>query len=321
MPFQSATTQDIPSQFRLGFDNTLHHVVQQDDEKFAGMSMVASDWKDNTYTATDFAKQDWSTNNARFGTTSPTEVTFGNRLGAKTKIEKELIIDKWDESLLSELGSLTHPMTEALTFGMRRKRDDIFIAALTADSVGGAFPYTTAYSFPSANIIAVGDVPLGINAGGTTALGMTPGKILTALRKAKEGHVSPSEEWFLALGPKQEQDLIEYSQVYKNDPWAQIIGVWLSNPNAKLMGVTPIVSNSLALSGSNVRTCVLFSKRAMVTAPYEGKQFMTAESTKKYALQIAHYGLWGAFRLRDELVYQILCDEDTAPSGTLATVY
>lgn len=324
MPLQSSTTLTIPDVYRIGYENAIRQAIQQTDERFAGMSTVASDWNENQYVASELVKQDWVTNNTRLGTTNPTEVTFGERSGFKQKVEWERIIDKWDEKLLGDLGDPTNAILTAAASGLKRKRDALFIAALTADALTGELPHTTSYAFPAANIIAVGDVPLGINAGGTTALGMTPGKIMNALRKMEEADVDMnSNQLFLAMGPRQKQDLIEYSQVYKNDVWAQQAMDWLNNPGTKLFGhnVQPILSNRLSLSAANVRTCVLFAKEAMVTSPFEHRPYMSVESTRKYNLQLAQYGLWGVYRLYDELVYQILCDEDTAPSGTLATTY
>ncbi len=185
------------------------------------------------------------------------------------------------------------------------------------------FPHDTTYAFPAANIIAVGDVPLGINAGGTTAIGLTPGKLFNAIRKMEEANVSPDVPLFLAMGPRQKQDLIEYSETFKNDVWAKMVVDWMNNARLQLFGhtVTPIISNQLALSGANVRTAVLFAKDAMIISPYDQQQFVTRRVEKKFVPLIAQYGLWGVMRFRDEKVYQILCDEDTTPSGTLATTY
>ena len=132
--------------------------------------------------------------------------------------------------------------------------------------------------------------------------------------------MDPNEDLFLALAPRQVQDLIEYSQVYKNDTWAGMISVWANDMTKPLFGCKPLISTQLTDNGSGVRRCVLFSKRAMITSPFELQAFVVRRQEAKFVPLIAQYGLWGAFRLRDELVYQILCDEDTAPSGTLATV-
>lgn len=323
MSFQSATTNTIPDESRIGYNDAINQAIQQTDERFAGMSIVASDWNENQYVATELVKQDWITNNTRFGTTSPSEVTFGDRSGFKQKMEWERILDKWDSKLLNNLGDPTNSILQAAAMGLKRKRDDIFITALTADSIGGVFPHVTTYAFPSANIIAVGDVPLGINAGGTTALGMTVGKIFSALKKMEDYELdTENTQLFLAVAPQQKKDIIEYSQIYKNDVWAAELAKWL-NGSGTLVGfkVKLITSTRLPLSAGNVRTCVLFAREAMVSSPFDHKPYMSVRDDLKYALQLADYGLWGVYRLYDELVFQILCDEDTAPSGTLATTY
>ncbi len=324
MPLQSATTNTIPDEFRIGYEDAIRQAIQQTDERFAGMSIVAPDWNENQYVATELVKQEWVTNNARFGTTNPSEITFGDRSGFAQKCEWERIIDKWDTVLLTGLGDPTNAILTAAAAGLKRKRDDIFIAALTADSIGGVFPHTSTYAFPAANIIAVGATPLGINAGGTNALGMTPGKIKDALRKMEEADVDMStNQLVLAMGPRQKQDLLDYSEVYKTDTYARQLIDWVNGSTNMLFGwnVKPLVTNRLSLSGSNVRTCVLFAKEAMVTRPFQSKPYMSVRDDLKYSLQLANYGLWGAYRLYDELVYQILCDEDTTPSGTLPTTY
>lgn len=323
MPLSASINQTLPDEFRVGFSDTILQAIQQEDEKFSGMATVASDWVDNQYVLTEIGTQDWTTNNARFGVTNPDETLFDNRAGFKQKIEKEVTWDKWDESFFRSLGNLESPVMKAINSGRARIRDQKFIDALTAASYGGDEPaYNTSYAFPSANIIAVGDVPLGINAGGTTTLGLTPGKIYNAIRKMEEANVDPGSQLFLAVGPRQKQDLAEYSQVYKNDTWAQQVFNWMNNESIQLFGhsVKLITSTQLALSGANVRTCVLFSKDAMIISPYEQQQFVTRRVERKFVPLIAQYGLWGVMRARDELVYQILCDEDTTPSGVLASV-
>lgn len=320
MPFQATTNNTIPDEARIKYQNAINQAIQQTDERFASMSEVADDWIENQYVATELEAQEWVTNNTRFGTTNPSEVEFGDRSGFMQKCEIERILDKWDDRVLNGLGDPTNAILTAMAAGLKRKRDDIFIEALTADALTGELPHTTTYSFPAANIIAVGFVPLGINAGGTTALGMTPGKIMEAKRKMQTNEVDPSEELFLALSPTQVNDLATYSQVYKNDTWASMLATWVTDPTKPLMGCTPVITNRLDVDGSGVRTCVLFSKRAMVSSPFESKPYMSVRDDLKYSLQLANYGRWGVFRKRDELVYQILCDEDTAPSGTLATV-
>lgn len=323
MPLQVSTnTNTIPEEFRIGYEDAIRQAIQQTDERFANMSIVAPDWQENQYVASELVKQDWVTNNTRFGATSPSEIVFGDRSGFKQKCEWERILDKWDSTLLTGLGDPTNAILTAAAMGLRRKRDDIFIEALTADSIGGEHPHTTSYAFPAGNIIAVGDVPLQINAGGTTALGLTPGKILAAIRDMEEDDVDMEGlDLFLAIGPRQKLDLIEYSQTYKNDVWASMISAWVNNPSQKLFGCTPIVTNRLSVSSGSVRNCVLFAKQAMVTAPFMSKPYMSVRDDLKYSLQLANYGLWGAYRLYDEMVRQIKCDEDTAASGTLATTY
>lgn len=323
MPLSASINQTLPDEFRVGFDDTILQAVQQEDEKFAGMAMVDSSWIDNQKVWTEIGTQDWTKNNARFGVTNPDETLFDNRAGFKQKIEKEVTWDKWDESFFRSLGNLESPVMKAINSGRARIRDQVFIDALTATSYGGDEPaYNTPYAFPSSNIIAVGDVPLGINAGGTTTLGLTPGKIMNAIRKMEEANVDINMPLFLAMGPRQKQDLVEYSQVYKNDIWAKQVMDWMNNNDIMLFGhtVKPVMSTQLALSGANVRTAVLFAKEAMIISPYEQQQYVTRRVERKFVPLIAQYGLWGVMRVRDEMVYQILCDEDTTPSGTLASV-
>lgn len=324
MPLSASIDQTIPEEYRIGFNTAILQEIQQEDERFAGMATLYPDWTDAQYTFTEIGKQDWVENNARFGVTNPDEVLFDNRSGFKRKVEKEVTWDKWDESFFRSLGSLESPVMKAVNSGRARIRDQKFIDALTASSIGGDFPYdSTTLAFPSANIIPVGDIPLGINAGGTTNLGLTPGKIYSAIRKMEEANVSPAMPLVLAMGPRQKQDLTELSETYKTETWASQVLRWVNEGRGNLFGhdVTMLLSTQLDLSGANVRKCVLFAKEAMAISPYEQQQYVVRRVERKFAALIAQYGLWGVVRLRDEYVYQILCDEDTVPSGTLATAY
>ena len=313
MPFQADPQNAIPAHFQITYQNTWNLVIQQENERMADLGILEPRWTGNQYVATDLGQQDWVDDNVRFGQSDPSEITGGNRSGFKQSFKFQRKFDKWDESFLGALGSPTSEVIMSAKMGLARKKDAIFSAAAVAASVGGTFPHTTSMAFPTGNIIAVDFVPLTITAPAANLYrGLTVGKMLEAKRQLLTAEVPADEELYIAMTPQQQMDLSVYSQGYANDPWAAMVASWIADPTKKLFGMIPRIYNSLPVTAGGIRTCVVFSQRAMCVAPMEMKTYMDRLPTANHALQIAHYGLWGAFRKRDELVRTILCDETPA---------
>jgi hypothetical protein len=151
--------------------------------------------------------------------------------------------------------------------------------------------------------------------GATTNSGLTPYKILEAVKRFETSEVDvEQEELYLAISPRQKLDLVAFVTDAPNDIWAKIVGQWLADSQTgkptKLMGFNTIMSNRLALDVStDVRTCVAFTKSAFKVSPISQRLEIDKLPTKRHALQIMSYAAFGAVRVKDEKVQVIYCDE------------
>ncbi len=313
MSFQAAPQSAITEQARILYQNSWDLVIQQEDARFAEKGMLAANWRDNQLVMTDLGEQDWIVDDSRFGESDPQEVTGGNRSAFKTQFKFQRKFSLWDDELLAQIGVPTSEVMTSAKYGLNRIRDQIFVAKAVAASYGGAYPHTTSMAFPVGNIIAVDFVPLTITAPAANLYrGLTWGKLLEAKRQLLTAEIPPGEELFIGLSPQQQMDLAIQAFAMPNDPCAMMVMAWIADPSKKLFGMTPIIYNDLPVTAGGIRTCVVFSQRAMVVSPLSMKVFIDTLATKNHATQIAHYARWGAARKWDELVRQILCDETPA---------
>jgi len=313
MSYQANPQSALTEHARVIYQNSWDLVIQQEDARFAEKGMLVSQWTGNQYVMTDLGQQDWTRDNSRFGESDPSEVTGGNRSAFKDQFKFQRKFSIWDDEMLATIGLPTSEVMTSAKMGLNRIRDEIFVEKAVAASYGGAYPHTTSMAFPTGNIIAVDFVPLTITAPAANIYrGLTWGKLLEAKRQLLTAEVSASEELFIGLSPQQQMDLSIQAFAMPNDPCAMMVLAWIADPSKQLFGMTPIIYNDLPVTAGGIRTCVVFSKRAMIVSPLSMKIKMDELPTKNHATQIAHYARWGAARKRDELVRQILCDETPA---------
>lgn len=300
------TQSSIPEQYKIKYADAWAAVVQQENERFAGCGMLRSDWVEKQYVDTDLEKTEWTENNARFGETNAGEVTGGNRSGFKRKADVAKKFDQWDEKFLSAIGLPQGETIQNFKRGWNRMKDQFFIDAATGDALGGPHPHTTTVAFPTANIVAVDYVA----SGGAANSGLTINKLLQVKRLANDADIDlDQEKLYLALSGKEIQDLQVYASTNFSDFYAQVVGKWLQDQKSTLLGFTPIITNKLPLSATtDYRTCVAFTDRAMCVAPVDYRTHIDILPKDRHALQIAHYGMWGVYRKKDELCWQIICD-------------
>lgn len=309
MPFQANPQSGVPAQYQIKYANTWETQIGQMNEKFASRGMLVGDWTERQYVDTDLTTGEWvESTGQRFGQTQAGTIGTGNRSGFRRQADFAVKFDRLDDQFLSNLGLPTSQVMQDAKRKLNKLKDRWFIEAAVASSLGGPHPYITPLAFPTANIIAA-DFTLRAS---YTETGLTPHKLLEAMKRMETLDIDPTEDTcYVAISPKQKLDLIVFAEKYTNDTYASIVSAWLKDPNSKLMGFVPIVSNNLPIaSGTNIRTCVAFCDRGFKVAPSSMTTHFDTLPTERHAQQIAHYTDMGVFRSKDEYVYQILCDED-----------
>ena len=257
----------------------------------------------------------WRVNNTRFGETNAEEFEAGFRSGFWSSIEATpKKFDRIDQKLLDSIPLPTGPVIEDMMMGLGRIQDDLFIAASTADSLGGAEPYITPTVFPAGNAIDVGYIKPLVAVGANQ--GMTPWKVLEARNRFLKQFIDfDSEEMVLAMSADEQTQLILSAEAAPNEAWAKVTLNWFEkrlggDMAAKLMGFTVVSSERLSVdSGTGVRTCVAFAKRAFCVSPMSGiETHIDVLPTKRHSIQVAAYAQFGVFRVFDEMVIKIPCD-------------
>jgi hypothetical protein len=308
-------TFTIPEHTKRQLQDGFEAAIQQSEAKFASATNVDPAWTAKQYVKRMRDTIGWRVNNTRFGTTNAQEFEAGFRSGFWNLLEATPIkFDRADQKLLDSIPLPTGPVIEDMRMGLNRLRDDLFIAAATADSLGGAEPYITPTVFPTANVIDVNYVRPGAALGANS--GLTVWKVLEARRRFKAAYVDfDREEMILAMSSIEEMQLLLSAEAAPNDAWAKVTLKWFEerlggNKEAKLMGFRVIESERLAEDAdTGVRTCVAFAKRAFCACPINGIETkIDVLPTQRHAIQVAAYAQWGCFRVFDEMVLKLPCD-------------
>ena len=304
----------IPDHFRRQFSTQWEMELQQANQKFASAGTLESAWSSKEYVWTDLdIIEAAETTGQRFGDSNPSDVGGGKRKGYQRQFEVGIKRDQWDNQWLNTQALPDSDIIMNMKAGLNRKMDSVFIEAATAASLGGADPFNTSIALPATSEIAVNYALTGT----ATNIGLTPYKILEAVKRFETAEVDvEQEELYLAISPRQKLDLVTFGASAPNDIWAKIVGQWLSDSQTgkptKLMGFNTIISNRLFTTGpasTDVRTCVAFAKSAFKVSPISQRLEIDKLPTKRHALQIMSYAAFGAVRVKDEKVQVIYCDE------------
>jgi hypothetical protein len=305
-----ANELQIPEFAVRAFDARWGHTVQQMVAKLREKVTVdAFGGKEKLYK--DLSTLVWRERLTRLGDSQPQEIEGYKRKLSKRDFACQVIFDRKDKDYLQDELSKPGSETEtAMRASWNRNVDEMIVAAVTATVYGGAEPYVTAITVPSSREVAVDYV----HTGSTANSGLTPWKVINLKKKFELAEVfidgEGSEEAFLAISPKQEEDLWAFVGAdYKTEAWAQPLARFLAGETDKLFGFTVKKSNRLTLSASDVRTCVAWVKSAIMVAP-ENMQIRVDElPSKDHAIQLAGYADYGAMRRYEEKVGVIYCDE------------
>jgi hypothetical protein len=296
----------IPQNYIRAFSAIWEHTVQQETALLADRVTIDEfEGKEKVYT--DLDQVQFVKKRGRLQKTISQEATAKKRKMSRQDFSCHIIFDRGDNQLLGMLGEPTSEIQVEMRYAFQRSMDDGLIEAASGTVYGGADPYVTPIVLPNEQKVAVNYVPSGSPANS----GLTPDKLQAAIKRFEDKQLSvTNEEFVLAIGPKQKEDLFQFVKAAPNTAYALMIGDWLSGKTNKLFGFTVIISTRLALNaGTDVRTCLAWSRRGIYASPSKMEVMIDVLPDQEHARLISSYGQWGFMRRYEERVLEIFCDE------------
>jgi hypothetical protein len=189
----------------------------------------------------------------------------------------------------------TSSYAQAAAYAMGRAMDDAIIAAATGASDTGVAGGTSV-ALPSAQKIA--------EAG-------TAGLTIAKLRQAKEiidlADVDPSLKRYIVVSPKQISDLLGTTEVTSSD--FNTVKALASGDVNTFLGFDFCVTNRLSIASSK-RKCIAFVQDGVALAVGKDSTARIDErSDKGYATQVYYSAAFGATRMEEAKVVEILAHE------------
>lgn len=203
-----------------------------------------------------------------------------------------------DQDKIRMLIDPTSSYAKAAAAAMGRSMDDVIITAATGAASTGETGSGTANLSASDN--SVGSA--------SSNDGLTLAKLQEAKRKMDLNDVDPSIQRYIAVGPKQIEDLLGNTTVTSAD--FNTIKALVQGDLDTFMGFKFIMTNRLAVSGTDVRTCFAWAEDGITLGL--GKDIsarIDERADKSYATQVYYCMSLGAVRMEEDKVVQIFCDE------------
>ena len=229
---------------------------------------------------------------ARHGATPLVETPHSRRMVTMDSYECSDLIDDADK--VAMLADPTNVYAQSASFAIGRAMDDAIIEAATGTAKTGKSGGTST-TLPSGQQIAAGSADL------------TIAKLIQTRKIFSQNSVDPSIPLHIVVGPEQIESLLNTTQVTSSD--FNTVRALVSGQVDTFMGMTFHISNRLAKSGNN-RTCFAFASDGITMAV--GKDVMARideRADKSYSTQVYYCATFGATRMEEEKVVQILCDE------------
>ena len=229
---------------------------------------------------------------SRHGDTPLVETPHSRRQVVLESYEWSDLIDDADK--VAMLADPTNVYAQSASFAIGRAMDDAIIEAATGTAKTGKSGGTST-TLPSGQQIAAGSADL------------TIAKLIQTRKIFSSNSVDPSIPLHIVVGPEQIESLLNTTQVTSSD--FNTVRALVSGSVTSFMGMEFHISNRLAKTGNN-RTCFAFAADGITMAV--GKDVMARideRADKSYSTQVYYCATFGATRMEEEKVVQILCDE------------
>jgi len=192
----------------------------------------------------------------------------------------------------------TSSYARAAAAAMGRAMDDVIIAAATGTASTGETGSGSADLDATAN--SVGSA--------SSNDGLTIAKLREAKRKMDLLDVDPSINRYIAVGPKQIEDLLGTTEVTSSD--FNTIKALVQGDVDTFMGFKFIMTNRLDVDVNDIRKCFAWAEDGLTLGL--GKDIsarIDERADKSYATQVYYCMSLGAVRMEEAKVVQIFCDE------------
>ena len=203
-----------------------------------------------------------------------------------------------DQDKVRMLIDPTSSYAQAAAAAMGRAMDDVVITAATGTASTGETGSGSATLDATANSVG----------SSSSNDGLTIAKLTEAKRKMDLNDVDPSIPRYIAVGPKQVEDLLGTTQVTSSD--FNTVKALVQGDVDTFMGFRFIMTNRLSVDSNDIRTCFAWAEDGLTLGV--GKDIaarIDERADKGYATQVYYCMSIGAVRMEESKVVQIFCDE------------
>mgnify|MGYP003134980217 CR=1 FL=1 len=203
-----------------------------------------------------------------------------------------------DQDKVRMLIDPTSSYARAAAAAMGRAMDDVIITAATGTANTGETGSGSATLDATNN--SVGSA--------SSNDGLTLAKLREAKRKMDLNDVDPSIPRYIAVGPKQIEDLLGDTTVTSSD--FNTVKALVQGELDTFMGFRFIMSNRLTVDANDIRKCFAWAEDGLTLGI--GKDIsarIDERADKGYATQVYYCMSIGAVRMEEDKVVQIFCDE------------
>tara|TARA_R100001510_G_scaffold42114_1_gene38518 strand:+ start:2161 stop:3039 length:879 start_codon:yes stop_codon:yes gene_type:complete len=203
-----------------------------------------------------------------------------------------------DQDKVRMLIDPTSSYARAAAAAMGRAMDDVIITAATGTANTGETGSGSATLDATNNSVG----------SSSSNDGLTLAKLREAKRKMDLNDVDPSIPRYIAVGPKQIEDLLGDTTVTSSD--FNTVKALVQGELNTFMGFQFIMSNRLSVDSNDIRTCFAWAEDGLTLGV--GKDIsarIDERADKGYATQVYYCMSIGAVRMEEDKVVQIFCDE------------
>ena len=192
----------------------------------------------------------------------------------------------------------TSSYAQAAAAAMGRAMDDVVITAATGTASTGETGSGSATLDSTANSVG----------SSSSNDGLTIAKLTEAKRKMDLNDVDPSIPRYIAVGPKQIEDLLGTTQVTSSD--FNTVKALVQGDVDTFMGFQFIMTNRLSVDSNDIRKCFAWAEDGLTLGIGKDVSARIDERADKgYATQVYYCMSIGAVRMEESKVVQIFCDE------------
>lgn len=275
------------------FERNLRHLAQQGDTRLRRfVTEVSSTGEKHNFERLGEASSSIKTT-AR--TATPTsDLEWSRRVALAATYHTGETVEQ--EDIVQMLVDPNSNVSMSLAMAMKRRVDDVIIAAANGTALDGA---GTANAFPTSQIIGNGSAVITLDT------------IYEVQEKFMKNDIDPDEQITMVIGPTQQRQLLKYMEVTSGDYQNSKALATGYLPN--YMGFNWVVSNRLQLPAAGQIDCLAMTKRGVGLMVNRDITTRVAEDpTLSFAWRLYAFMTMGAVRVEDEHVVRIRLSDTVA---------